>query len=762
MLNFLFKKKEEVRDDIKLSEIYFKLKEIYDFENISDERKKSLTKIMEDNQYLPYSQIQALEELSDAEVLFSLETKWKINKIFDGEKFNFSKTSVLERNSCKNSNWIKKEGHNIKLINLSALGNGNKTEEAGKFMDWMRQLLILPSGNLNRGIFSTTIYLIPFFEREFGCAYLPKSNDISSLLEDKKIKEQIGLDAKEQVKTFIKFAQLAGHPVIYDVLPQTGRFAKMVLANPFIARWFDINHLLEKYEQNIEIIASKLEKKYEKEDVEVIKDICKQTLKSGAGDLTEHYKAIYEDFEEELCQIKKTICEDMSKFENQTKLQKRVKEIVCEINEIKTNKQFEEKDLANYVEAAQALIKNGFWTAPGGAWCSCGIPVFDKMSECGSYPVFKHYDYKCNDVTNFANLDCQTPFYFTLLETGKENKPVTDFYIHYLTKLQEEYNFDGFRFDHVDHIIDEVSQQNGKSISYRIPKEVLAKVNSSIKNKIPYFATMAEYMLGGNLLKEYHEEMFFDVLWGNDIIAQNDKTPEKIVEDNHELAAYNQKNFNTENLAILKTYNNQDGEFRFIDRYPGQLSAEGALFKWFKYKFLPGGKNAQRPIMYVDGDETYTKTGIERTIGNEVSMLRAKNYDFFKKFDAINRLALSQEIVTEGEAQIIQQDEEGFACWIISKEPIKTSFLIVANYNYPTEQITIEDEFCTRTEIKQGDEVCDKKVCLPGDYELTSEFVFDGENFVEKTVNNDEIFKEHTLIFDKLEPSEFRIFLLKK
>lgn len=45
------------------------------------------------------------------------------------------------------------------------------------------------------------------------------------------------MDAKEQVKTFITLSQLAGHPVIYDILPQTGRFSKAVLANPEIARW---------------------------------------------------------------------------------------------------------------------------------------------------------------------------------------------------------------------------------------------------------------------------------------------------------------------------------------------------------------------------------------------------------------------------------------------------------------------------------------------------------------------------------------------
>ena len=53
-------------------------------------------------------------------------------------------------------------------------------------------------------------------------------------------------------------------------------------------------------------------------------------------------------------------------------------------------------------EITAALIKAGLWTMPGGAWCSSGVPVFDKMSKGRQYPTFKHYNYKCEDVTHFA------------------------------------------------------------------------------------------------------------------------------------------------------------------------------------------------------------------------------------------------------------------------------------------------------------------------------------------------------------------------
>lgn len=755
MLDFLFKK-ETTKDEL-LNSTYSKLKEIYKYDEISIERKEYLSDLLNQYGYLPYPYMKALEELSPAEILFALEIKWKNNKIFDGEKFTFDndKISPLARKGATDSDWLKKEGHDIKLINLAGLGNGNITQETGKFIDWLRQLLILPTGNVPKGIMDTTIYLIPFHPREFGCAYLPTSTDVSKKLYD----ETLPMEVKEQVQTFISLAQLAGHPVIYDVLPQTGRFAKIVLANPYIARWFDVTDLLAKFENSIDLIASKLSEKLNPEDVDVVKDIFKQTLHSGAGELTEYYQAIYNDFAAELDELKKQYSNEMMERSHQAKIQKRVREVVAKIHGEKPHKQFKENEITKQGEAIKTLIKEGLWPAPGGAWCSAGIPVFDKMSECGSYPMFNHFDHKGEDVTNFANLDCQTPFYFVFLESGKYNYPVIDFFIDYMKKLQSDYNFDGYRVDHIDHIVDEVSQKDGLPISYRAPSLVLCKLNSSLKNKIPYFGTLAEYMLWDKFYKEYHEDMKFDILWGNDIISQFEKTPEQIVEDNQYLASYNSQGLKGGNLSILKTYNNQDGEFRVIDQYPGQLGEAGALFKWFKYKFLPGGRNAQRPVLYVDGDESFTKTGIESVIGNEVSMPREDNYDFYAKFDAIDRFVKTQDTITQGEAQIVKHDEDGFVAWMISKEPSKTAFLILANYNYPVEKVTICDkEGNAHTQIKEGVDVLNKTIQLPCDINAVAEYKFDGKDYSKIDFTT----SENCFCFDKLEPAEFKIFLLQK
>ena len=758
MLGLLFKKETKSVCE-KLNSFYAELKELYSYNSISEERKDFIQSQVQKFGYLPYSHIEALEELSDVEVLCGLESKWTVNGIFKDGKFCFNNASVLERNHVKNSSWLQKEGHDIKLVNLAALGNGNESDECGKFSDWLRQLLILPSGNLENNIFGTTMYLIPFHPREFGCAYLPTASNVSPKLEDKNIFEKTGMNADEQVKLFITMTQLAGHPVIYDILPQTGRFSKLVLSNPSCARWFDINALIEELIKNVDTVASKLTEKYSEDDLAIVTGIYKKDLKGESyGDLTEHYQNIFKEIDSSLKDTKIFLSNSMLERNIQEKLHKKASQIINKSLGNYRIKHLTENDISNQGEIIQNLISEGMWPAPGGAWCSSGVPIFDKMSEGASYPMFKHYKFNGEDVTEYANLDCQTPFYFVNLESGKFNNDVIKFFIEYMKNLQKEFNFDGFRVDHIDHVVDEVSEKDGIPISYRAPRKVLGMLNTAMKDKIPYFAVLAEYMLWDNYFKEYHEDMNFDVLWGNDIVAQSSKNPETISNDNLMLSNYNTSTKKTTPLSILKTYNNQDGEFEAIDRYPGQLGKQGALFKWFKYKFLPGGKFAQRPILYIDGDESLTKTGIEYVIGNEVSMKREKDYDFFFKFDAIDRFVKNCPVITDGEAHIIRQDDDGFVAWQIQKEGLKNSILVVANYQAPTEKFNMEDNGNCWTEIREGHEVFDKTIELSCDYSIVSEYKFDGTDYTEEKF----VTATNSLFFGKLMPSEFKFFTVIK
>jgi len=742
-----------------LTQLFAGLKSLYNFASIDENRKNYIINKVQKYGYLPYPHIKALEELTEAETLLALEEKLKLNNIYKDEKFDFKLENIspVSRAGYKNSDWIDKEGHNIKLVNLAGLGNGNETKEPGKFIDWLKQLVILPSGNLKQGILATTMYVIPFHPREFGCAYLPKSSEVSENLEDSLLKENLELDAKNQVRFFLALSQLAGHPTMYDVLPQTGRFSKTVLAQPYIARWFDIKELTDKLTEEAEKIALKLSQTNNFIFVERVKIILQEELLGIYIPLTDDLKEIFDIFSNKLFLKKKEFSNSMLSKEKQEKISQRVKEIICKKLEKPIDTQLTEDDITKHGEVIGELIQTGLWPAPGGAWCSSGVPVFDKMNEGAGYPLFKHFDNLDKDVTNFANLDCQTPYYFVYFDQKEYNQKVIDFYLSFLKKIQKDYNFDGFRVDHIDHIVDEVSEKDGFPISYRAPRKVLGLANNELKKEVPHFAALAEYMLWDDFFKEYHNDMAFDLLWGSDIISQYTKTVSRIMEDNEQLEEYNKTtDKNQGKLSILKIYNNQDGEFREINQYPGQLGEAGALFKWFKFKFLPGGELSSRPVMFVDGDESFTKTGIESVIGAEESMKRNNNYEFFRKFDAINRFSVNNNILLNGKAKIVGNNTEtGFVSWLVLSENSKENLFVVANEKSPTEVTRNSEGEVINVENKA---VYNIQTIVPKGFSVVSEYVLEGESldFSEKTEINNLL--DNKLCFEKLEPSEFHIY----
>lgn len=729
-------------DKFIMNSLFCQLKELFDYDAISQERKSYLEGLIKKYGYLPYSHNRALEELSDAEVLFGIKVKMEMASTFADGEIRFEKLSPLDRNNINNSDWFKTEQHNLKLLNLAALGDGNKSDETGKFAQWLRQLLILPSGRADGRVFATTVYLTPFHPREFGCAYLPAHNGVSEKIECPVLQKELGLSVKEQVQLFLALAQLCNHPVIYDILPQTARFSKIVLCNPHVARWYDIPTLTDAYREELEKICE------EYDDVDDVKRLIRKELKGKYGEVPEALAESKTEIEEKFLVVKKDLCNKMALRENQEVLHARARKIIQEKAGHSIDKQLTEDDILNQGEIIGELISQGLWPAPGGAWCSSGVPVFDKMNRGAEYPMFKHFDFEDNDVTHFANLDCQTPYYFAFLETGEINEPVVDIFIQLMKDLQADYNFDGFRVDHIDHIVDKVSEDENKNpISYRAPRAVLTRLNSEMKQVKPYFAALAEYMLWDEFYEEYHE-MGFDVLWGQDIISQHDKTVEKILEDNAELEEFNKNR--SSRLSILKTYNNQDGEFEAINRYPGQLGKAGALFKWLKLKFIVGGENSQRPCMHVDGDESFTKVGIERIIGEEVSMRRNNDESFFSKFDAISRFALNSDILCTGNACLVDNDEK-FVSWIVENGSSDAIF-VVANEMPPKQKLVIDDEL-----VKQkGVDILGKTATIPEGYKVVAKYEIQELDMVEIPHEVSE------LSFTKLAPSEFHIYKLSR
>jgi len=289
--------------------------------SINPSRKDELFQRIHMYGYLPYSHQRALEELSNEETWYCLLEKLKFQKVYVDNQVccNADSISPVKRYGYTTGAWLGEECHEIKLINLAALGDR-------LFIDWIRQLIILPSGRFEEGTLGTTLYILPFHSREFGCNYIPKAYDVSEALIDTGIKDTLGLCGEEQLKAFISIAQLAGHPVIYDVLPQTGRYNLDVIKNPSIVRWFD--------SANSKFMGTKIEQ------IEIVNKVNNIIL-------------------------------DMYKEHLTANMQANTHKCLTSIKEEQT------KDLPLFIQENQlniitTLMSKGFWPAPGGSWNSCG------------------------------------------------------------------------------------------------------------------------------------------------------------------------------------------------------------------------------------------------------------------------------------------------------------------------------------------------------------------------------------------------------
>lgn len=660
-----------------IDEIYEKIKTVYGNEEISEERKSELNSQLEKFGYIRE------RELTNSEILYCFEKKC--------EKFNFG-SSLNVGNS------------EIKEINLTGI------ENCDNICNLIKELLYLPTKN---GEVLTSIFLTPFYIRDFDCSYYIKGLKISPKIEDKLAE----LDGESVVRVFVGLAKKCGHAVFTDFMTRFARYSEPFLAKPYLARWIDVKYAEEKINSYIPNVVEELEKTYDKDDVEIVKNIYGQSSK---GCLSEDYAKIYEVFKYHLIEYKKKLCKEMYSKENQIKLQKRVQKIVLE---------FEKKDVDEYTmqnarKITEKLIQEGLWTLPCGAYKEDGLPIFDYMNSEENYPVFKHFDKDGNNISELVKNDFQAPAY--LSENGYLNEKVAKYFIDFAVKQKETFNFDGFKIDYVKHIFDEDKE---------IPKEFVKKLVETLKKKNFTILIDGDY-------KKFKDiaDVVFDTL--------NYDCPQTILSNSGNLA-----NFNTEvgkSISIIRTYNNR------FDLTAG-LEKKEALFKWFCLHFLPAGKNALCPILFTDGDETFTEYEFSKSLGEDEKI--AKNYDdeFLNEFRAISDFRNKSDIIRNGEAVIITEDDDGFVSWLISKEPAKEYILAVANYKPIRENIILQDSEEKIETIKENDAVVNKMLHLPGELKVSKEYVFDGESFIEKDFEQTDL-----LEFEVLNPCEYRVFLLKR
>lgn len=141
-------------------------------------------------------------------------------------------------------------------------------------------------------------------------------------------------------------------------------------------------------------------------------------------------------------------------------------------------------------------------------------------------------------------------------------------------------------------------------------------------------------------------------------------------------------------------------------------------------------------------------------------MARENHYEFYKQFDAIDRFVKSQNIITEGEAQIYYGRKWRLLCmadcaWCL----LKQAFLILANYKCPTEKVTLIDSNGeSYSDIIESDPVQNKSVHLPVDFKVVTEYKFEDYSIKKQPVQ----INENIVTAERLEPGEFKIYGIEK
>ena len=99
----------------------------------------------------------------------------------------------------------------------------------------------------------------------------------------------------------------------------------------------------------------------------------------------------------------------------------------------------------------------------------------------------------------------------------------------------------------------------------------------------------------------------------------------------------------------------------------------------------------------------------------------------------------------------------GQADGIDSQQMAQDAMQALAQISEPEQKFKYPSVSENYKEIVEGYAIFDKQIHIPGDYNLKSEYVLNEKDYEPQTVENTD-----TLHFEKLEPSEFKIFELER
>lgn len=312
------------------------------------------------------------------------------------------------------------------FFNIRAIGK--EVEETGNIIDAVKLLPVLRV---------SAIHLAPFFECSAGVIYCQRSFfHINHEIVNAQYMEK-GVSPKEQMFFFIDCCHLLNMAVGFDVTPHTSNDSALRLQKPELFRWIKLTH--------------------------------DKTALFNNMDIDEQYSA---------------------EFQNQC--QKEVAMVVEE--EIKKNNIEQLFSIWN-IECIDKINKRlgelGYYTVPPHTWNGLSIPSFKNYAHNIQAPIWEYKDrYGQNQGQHAIWLHAN--FYIHKGLTANKmpvSSPLNDnlnieffeFFLKYLKNNIESYLFDFLRIDYVDHIFDNVKEENGIEIPLN---EMLTpvEINKIVKN----------------------------------------------------------------------------------------------------------------------------------------------------------------------------------------------------------------------------------------------------------------------------------------
>ena len=491
------------------------------------------------------------------------------------QKDNSRPVSIVEQKN--NPKWMFERDYCF--FNIRAVGTA--VEETGNIMDAVK---ILPALRVSG------VHLAPFFECSNGKIYCQRSfyQINHEIVSGKYLVE--GVSAKEQMKFFIDCCHLLNIAVGFDFVPHTSYDSALRLQRPDLFRWVKLD------ENKKELYsAMSIDQQYE----DGFQKKCHEKVKK----IVEKCKKEFSIQEIDGPDNSDNICEKLL-------------------------------DVIN-----EKVYSQGYYTVPPHTWNGISVPGIKKYSynmrrpiweykdkygqDQGQHAIWLHSNFYIHKGMKANKLPIHNPDIFS------KNKDFFLYIIDYLFWIITEFSFDYIRVDYVDHIFDNVIDNNGSEIALTetlTPKE-LNGIIGKLRRKWPGLGFQADHL--GRDPEKYALAGFNLIIDSNVALETNDINLEKIFRDQM------RQHSAQENCRCLWAIDTQDlAHPLFLGKELAYREGKmGTIVRFFMSRFVNVGKNRQ-PKYEVIGNPDLS-TGIYRANNRPESIYWKSDKELLEVYNVI-------------------------------------------------------------------------------------------------------------------------------